>query len=264
MAFRPQNGIDLASQRIVNLADPSAATDAVTRQYVDNALNGLSWKQPVRVATTAAGTLTTSFANGQTVDGVTLTTGMRILVMNQATGTENGIYVVAASGAPTRATDADSTAELQNATVYVVAGTVNADKAYTQTANDVVVGTTSLVFAQVGGGTAYTAGNGLSLSSGTFSVSPKAGGGLTVDGTGVYLDPTIADTHYTTASTVATAGTATTYTHNLGSLDVTVTTVEVSTGQEVFLDPIRTGVNTITLTSAAAVTAGQFRVIVRR
>lgn len=113
------------------------------------AIAGLSWKQSVRVATTANGTLATAFANGQTVDGVTLATGNRILLKDQSSGAENGIYVVAASGAPTRATDADSGAELLNASVYVQEGTTNADTQWTCTTNaTITIGSTSLTWAQ--------------------------------------------------------------------------------------------------------------------
>jgi hypothetical protein len=94
--MKVMNGLNLQSQRITSLADPSVATDATTKQYVDNLVNGLTWKEEVRVATTANGTLATAFANGQTVDGVALVTGDRILLKNQTTATENGIYVVAA------------------------------------------------------------------------------------------------------------------------------------------------------------------------
>lgn len=130
-------------------------SQAAVKTYVDAKVAGLSWKQAVRVATTAAGTLATSFENGDAVDGVTLATGDRILVKNQASGAENGIYVVAASGAPTRATDADSGAELVNATVFVSEGTTNADTQWTCTTNaPITVGVTSLAFAQLtsGGG----------------------------------------------------------------------------------------------------------------
>lgn len=176
MALKIGNGLDLQSQRIQNVADPSSATDAANRQYVDNALVGLKWKEPVRVATTTTGTLASAFANGQSIDGITLVTGNRILLKDQSTQTENGIYTVNASGAPTRATDADLAAELLNATVFVVQGTLNADKAYTQTTNVAgtgagpVIGSDNIVWAQFGGGTAYSAGNGLQLSSTTFSV----------------------------------------------------------------------------------------------
>src|SRR5436190_10072507 len=99
------NRLDLVSQRIQNVASPSTGTDAANKNYVDGAVNGLDWKSSVRAATTATGTLATAFANGQVIDGVTLATGDRILIKNQSTGSENGIYTVNASGAPTRATD---------------------------------------------------------------------------------------------------------------------------------------------------------------
>lgn len=265
MARKVLTGVDNNNQRIINVADPSSSTDAATKNYVDNALSGLSWKQPVRVATTTNGALTTAYANGQTIDGVTLTTGMRILIKDQTTGTENGIYTVNATGAPTRATDADSTSELQNGTVYVIAGTVNADKAFTQTANDPTVGTTNLVFAQVGGGSAYSAGNGLQLASTTFSVLPKVSGGLAVDGSGVYVDTTqlanfgIARKY---SINVPSGSTSAAITHGLGTLDVEVSVYEISTGIEVEADVVLTSTSVVTLTFATAPTTGQYRAVV--
>jgi hypothetical protein len=133
-------------------SDTRLATQKAVKTYVDAQVAGLSWKQQVRAATTAAGVLATDFENGDTLDGVVLATGNRILIKNQAAGAENGIYVVAASGAPTRATDADAGAELVNATVYVSEGTANADTQWTCTTNaTITVGTTSLVFAQITG-----------------------------------------------------------------------------------------------------------------
>src|SRR5689334_20216224 len=105
MSRKMMNGIDLQGNRATGAADGSSPTDLVTKQQLDNAVAGLSWKQPVRVATTTNGTLATAYANGQTIDGVTLTTGDRILIKDQSTASENGIYVVAATGAPARATD---------------------------------------------------------------------------------------------------------------------------------------------------------------
>lgn len=144
-------------------SDTSLATQKATKGYIDNKVAGLSWKQAVRVGTTAAGTLASSFANGSTVDGVTLATGDRILVKNQSTGSENGVYVVAASGAPARATDADAGSELVNATVYISEGTTNADTQWTCTTNaPITPGTTSLAFAQLtsgGGAVTSVAGN---------------------------------------------------------------------------------------------------------
>ncbi|CAB5162141.1 hypothetical protein UFOVP152_7 [uncultured Caudovirales phage] len=132
-------------------SDSVVSSQKAVKTYVDGKVAGLSWKQAVRAATTAAGTLATSFANGQAIDGVTLVTGDRILVKNQATASENGIYVVNASGAPTRATDADSGAELVNASVYASEGTTQADTQWTCTTNaPITPGTTSLAFAQFG------------------------------------------------------------------------------------------------------------------
>ena len=134
------------------------ATQAAVKAYVDAKVAGLSWKQAVRAATTAAGTLASDFENGDTLDGVTLATGDRILLKNQSSASENGIYVVAASGAPTRATDADAGAELVNASIYVSEGTANADTQWTCTTNaPITLGSTSLAFAQLtsGGGVSF-------------------------------------------------------------------------------------------------------------
>jgi hypothetical protein len=130
-------------------SDAKIATQKAVKTYVDAKLAGLSWKQAVRAATTMAGTLASSFENGDVIDGVTLATGDRILIKNQASGSENGIYVVAASGAPARASDADSGAELVNASVYASEGTVNADTQWTCSTNaPITPGVTSLAFAQ--------------------------------------------------------------------------------------------------------------------
>jgi len=137
--------------------ETSIASKANT-SYVDAAIAGLSWKQAVRAATTAAGTLASSFENGDSIDGVTLATGNRILVKNQTAAAENGIYTVAASGAPARASDADTGAELVNATVYVSEGTTLADTQWTCTANATpTVGSTSLPWAQLSAGSSDAA-----------------------------------------------------------------------------------------------------------
>lgn len=131
------------------VADPSAAQDIATKAYVDSFQQGIAWKNSVRVATTANGTLSTAYANGQTVDGVTLATGDRILIKNQSTGSENGIYVVNSSGAPTRATDADLATELKQAAVFVQEGTANADSGWVCTVDGAItLGTTALTFVQ--------------------------------------------------------------------------------------------------------------------
>ena len=121
---------------------PAAANDLVNKSYVDGLMAGLAWKAPVVVATTANITL----SGEQTIDGV-LTATSRVLVKNQSTGANNGIYVSAA-GAWARATDMDSAAETDSAAVFVSQGTVNGNKGFVQTADSVTLGTTALVFVQ--------------------------------------------------------------------------------------------------------------------
>lgn len=127
------------------------------QSQLDALRTGQFWKQAVRVATTAAGTLATDFENGDTIDGVVLATGDRILIKDQATGSENGIYVVNASGAPTRTTDFDAQADnLAGATVGVQEGTANGETKWTcSTNNPITVGSTTITFVDAGS-TAYT------------------------------------------------------------------------------------------------------------
>lgn len=185
----PTSDVSFGSQKITNLAEPASASDAATKGYVDGAIEGLSWKDSVRVATTTAGTLASSFENGDTVDGVTLATGDRILIKDQGTGSENGIYVVAASGAPTRAADASTAAELRGAAVFVEQGTANANKQYVLTTDSITLGSTALDFVVFGGGTSYSAGDGLTLDGSTFNVG--AGTGISVGADSVAIDTSI-------------------------------------------------------------------------
>lgn len=163
-----------------NAADPTASTSLATKNYVDGLVNGLSWKNPVRAATTTAGTLATSFENGDVIDGVTLSTGDRILLKDQTAGEDNGIYIVAASGAPSRSADMDSSAETNAAAVFVTSGTANADKGFVQTADSVTLGTTPLVFTQFSSASAtpYTGGDMITVSSFAISVDLATVSGL--------------------------------------------------------------------------------------
>jgi len=138
----------------------------------------MAWKEHVRAATTANGTLATAFENGDTIDGVALATGDRILIKNQTSQDENGIYVVAASGAPTRATDANTAAELESAAVFVDEGTINKNTAWVQTTDNFTLGSGNVVFAQFDGGQ-LTAGAGLTRSGDTIDVG--AGDGIQVN-----------------------------------------------------------------------------------
>lgn len=170
--------INMGSQKITNLATPTAANDATNKAYVDAAINGLTWKNPVVAASTVSGTLASDFEAGDTLDGVTLVAGDRILLKNQSTASENGIYIVAASGAPTRSADMDSITpidEVTNAAVFVTGGTVNAGKGFVQTADITTFPGDALSFAQFSSAGALTAGTGLSFSGNTLNVNLGAG-----------------------------------------------------------------------------------------
>lgn len=130
-------------------ADPVSALQPATKQYVDNYIQGLDPKASVVAATTTAGTLASSFENGDTIDGITLATNDRILIKDQADPAENGIYVVNASGAPTRASDMNTWAEVVSAYVFVETGTANADKGFVCTSDaGGTLGTTAINFVQ--------------------------------------------------------------------------------------------------------------------
>ena len=163
--------LSLNSQKITNLSDPASASDAATKSYVDNAIQGLSAKDSVRLATDAPGTLATSFANGQQVDGVNLATGDRILIKDQTAGAENGIYTVNASGAPTRAGDFDSNDQVEKgAYIFVEEGTENANAGFVLTTDGAItLGTTALSFTQFSGAGQITAGSGITKSGNTLS-----------------------------------------------------------------------------------------------
>ena len=190
----PTGAVSLNSQKITGLADPTADADAANKGYVDGVAQGLDVKDSVVATTTANGTLSTAFANGQSIDGVTLQTGDRILIKNQTTSSQNGIYNVQASGAPSRATDMATGANAAGAFVFVEQGTVNAENGFTCTSDtgSAVVGTNNLTFAQFSGAGQIIAGAGLDKSGNTLSVDLKANGGLVIESTelAVKLDAT--------------------------------------------------------------------------
>lgn len=138
----PTSSVSMNGQLITNLASPVSGNDAVNKSYADALAAGLKWKTIVDVATTANITL----SGEQTIDGV-LTSASRVLVKNQTTASENGVYISAA-GAWARSTDADTGAELEAAAVPVNGGTVNAGRAYVQTSTSITIGVTSIVFVQ--------------------------------------------------------------------------------------------------------------------
>jgi hypothetical protein len=196
----PTAAVSLNSQRITNLAEPSASTDAATKNYVDSVAQGLDVKTSVVAATTANITLTAP----QTIDGISVIAGDRVLVKNQTTASANGIYVVAA-GAWTRSVDADTWAELISAFVFVERGTINADTGYVCTVDPGgTLNSTNVTFAQFSGAGTYVAGNGLALTGNSFSVTGTSNR-ISVNGSGVDIASTyVGQTSITTLGTIGT------------------------------------------------------------
>ena len=186
----PTGAVSANSQKITGLADPTADADAANKGYVDGVAQGLDVKDSVKATTTANGTLASAFANGQTIDGVSLSTNDRILLKNQNTATENGIYTVNASGAPTRADDLATGADAAGAFVFVEQGTVNAENGFVCTSNkgSAVVGTNNLTFAQFSGAGQIIAGDGLDKSGNTLSLDLKSNGGVVIESTELAVD----------------------------------------------------------------------------
>lgn len=194
--------ISIGGYKITNLAEPAASTDAATKNYVDSVAQGLDVKASARAATTANITL----SGTQTIDGVSVIAGDRVLVKNQSTAADNGIYVVA-SGSWTRSTDANSWAELVSAFIFIEEGSTQADSGWVCTVNSGgTLGSTSVTFTQFSSAGAYSAGNGLDLTGNTFSVKLD-GSTLSVSGSGLRLNSTYAGQN--TITTVGTIGTGT-------------------------------------------------------
>lgn len=212
----PTGPVSLNGQRITNLADPVNPQDAANKAYVDSARSGLDVKDSVRAASTANVTVTYSATGGtsargqitaapNTLDGVTLVNGNRILLKDQSTGAQNGIWVVTtagtgANGVWDRATDFDADAEVTaGAFTFVTEGTVNADSGWVLTTNDpVIIGGasgTALAFAQFSGAGQITAGAGLTKTGNTIDVATASSARIVVNADNIDL------------ATVGTAGT---------------------------------------------------------
>jgi hypothetical protein len=201
----PTGNVSMATYKITGLGTPTDGTDAATKNYVDSAAQGIDWKASVRAATTVNVVLSSDLEDGSTLDGVNLDTGDRILVKNQSTASQNGIYVVKSIGAPDRATDADTGAELTASfAVFVEEGTVNADQGYVLT-NDgaITVGTTALTFTQFTGLGQIIAGTGLDKTGNTLDIDSTV---VTLTGTQTLTNKTLTSPTIDGTVTVGGAG----------------------------------------------------------
>lgn len=263
MARKFLNGIDNASQKIVHIADGSVSDDAASYGQVLNLVNGKDYKDGVVAASTANVTIS---GPGTTIDGVTLNNGDRVLLKNQTTTSQNGIWVFNGSAAAlTRPADfpTGSTGLVtQGATVVVDGGTANIATQWTLTTTGAInVDTTALTFTETTGpGASISAGNsGISVA-GT-AVSAVAGNGITIS-SGIAVDRTKVPNLF--AATIGDGSTTSiVVTHNLGTLD-TIEEVYVTGagGAKVDCDIQHTSTNTTTFIFAVAPASNAYRVVI--
>lgn len=214
------------------VATPTDAAHIATKGYVDAARQGLDVKQSVRAATTAAVNLSSELEAGDVIDTtVTLVAGDRVLVKNQGTASENGIYVVQSSGAAVRATDANGTADTGTVSggtfTFVEEGTVNADSGWVVSTNGAInVGTDAMAWVQFSGAGSIVAGDGLTKSGNTINAVGTSNR-ITVNADSIDIAST-----YVGQSSITTLGTITT-----GTWDATTVAVTAGgTGVETFTD----------------------------
>ena len=273
----PTSSVSLNSQKITSLLDPTNPQDAATKNYVDNTAQGLDTKGSVKAATTA--NITRS--GEQTIDDISLVTGDRVLVKNQSTLAENGIFVVAAS-AWTRATDTNTWGELVSAYTFVEEGTANKDTGWVCTVNaGGTIDVTDVVWTQFNGSSASsTASNVGTAGIGVFK--QKTGNDLefkklnaasnkitiTDDTTNskIDFDINVANLGVAAKYSIAVGNNSDTnivVTHNLGSRDVMVSLRETNAPYAlVTTDVDFTSTTTLTLKFAVAPTTDQYTITV--
>ena len=203
--------VDVSGARITGVASPSNATDAANRAYVDSKITGLTWKDSVNLLSDEDVPLTGS-GSTLTIDShATLTAsnnGYRILLINQDTATENGIYVYDQAGGTytlTRSVDTDTYQELIGMAVYVLEGTNYGRTAWVQS-NHYITSFADQEYVQFAGAGAYTAGDGLSQSGVTFSVNVAASGGIEIVDDNLQLKSSLAGNGLTYADGVLAVG----------------------------------------------------------
>ncbi|TXH14229.1 MAG: hypothetical protein E6R03_09745 [Hyphomicrobiaceae bacterium] len=261
MARQVLSDLDFNSAaRITNLPDPTLAQHAATKAYVDANIEGLGWKDNVRVSTQANISLATP---GATIDGITMAASDRVLVRAQSTASENGIYIWnGASTLMTRAADCSTAVELESAVTTVDEGT-DAGVSYRQTAVNFTLGSGSVTWTAFG----TTVPNASETVAGRIEIATQAETDTGTDDLRAVTPlklATYSGRKFKFAADIG-DGSATQYTvtHNFNTRDVQVDVYRNSGNYDSILcDVDRTSVNAVRLTFASAPTSNQFRVVV--
>lgn len=246
--------------RAVNLPAPTASHHAATKGYVDSAVEGLAWKDGVRVSTQGNINLA---APGATIDGITMATNDRFLARSQSDASENGIYIWNGAATPaTRSADASTFEELEAAVVTVEEGT-DADSTFRQTSVNGTIDTDDVVWSSFG----TAAPSASETTAGVIEIATQTETNTGTDDERAITPLKLANwtgRKLKFAQDVG-DGSATQYTvtHNLGTRDVTVSVYRNSGAyDEVLCDVEHTTTNSVTLRFAAAPTSNQFRVAI--
>lgn len=162
IATQNANNVALTGGTITGLGDPSSSSEAATKNYVDTLVAGLRTRVVARVASTTNVTIASGLENGDTIDGVTLATGNRVLLKNQSTASQNGLYTVVASGAASRDTEFDTITELAGQLILVSEGSSQQDTLWLCTTDtSATLGSSTITYTQVypsSGGTVTSVG----------------------------------------------------------------------------------------------------------
>ena len=313
-AFTPSTNLSMQGFKLTAVGTPTVSTDAATKQYVDDVAQGLNIHAASYAATTA--NLNATYSNGTsgvgatltnagtqaafTTDGTTPSLNDRILVKDQTTTSQNGIYTLTTVGSGstnwvlTRAVDFDTPVEIAGGDfTFVDNGTTLANTGWVQVDEVNTVGTDPIIWQQFSGAGTYTASNGVLLTGTNFTFNPRSGFGLQTGASGAeiklattsglnlssdlavgaglgisVLTNTVAiDTTVVARKFAANVGdgsaTSYTVTHNLGTRDVIVTVYDNSSPYaEVITDVAHTTTNTVTIAFSVAPTSNQYRVVV--
>ena len=261
MARKFFTDLDLQSvSKVINVPTPTAAGDAVPKSYVDSAVEGLAWKDSARVGTQSNINLSSP---GATIDGVTMASQDRVLVRNQSTQSENGIYVWNGSAvAMTRSLDASTFAELEQAIITVEEGT-DAGTTWRQTEINGVIDTNNVIFSSF----AAAAPAASETTAGIAEIATQAEVDAGTDDARIITPLKLASWSGRIRKYAASFGdgSATSYviTHNFNTRDVTVVVFPNSgTYDNVEVDVGRTSVNEVTLVFATAPASNAYRVVV--